>query len=60
MSATSQLSKKAPSGGSGGGFNPLSVQLKYLNPENEMKRKFGQKVVSSNDSSRQVHICLWR
>ena len=31
-------------------FNPLTVNLKFLNPENEMRRKFGQKVVGASDN----------
>lgn len=28
------------------GFNPLGIQLKCLNPENEMKKRFGHKIVA--------------
>lgn len=45
----------AVSAPSSAGFNPLSIQLKSLNPENEMKRKFGQKVVSNDNSRRRQH-----
>ncbi|XP_067928333.1 ribosome quality control complex subunit TCF25-like [Watersipora subatra] len=53
LSATSQLKpvNNEPSV-SLNGFNPLGIQLKSLNPEYEMKKKFGQKVVSSNETSR--------
>ena len=50
LAAAPQLPVVAPTP-SQVGFNPLSIQLKCLNPENEMKRKFGNKVVS-NDTSR--------